>query len=591
MNLYSLVFGSFLLAPLYSGLLNAAPNPLASDQQVEHIYLRSGELPEVSLSADIMYRVLVAEVAAQGGDFDTASQTFLDLARDTLDPRFAEKSFQLSMVDYNQSRALRAAREWNSLAPENPEAKATVLALEASAGNTKGMAQALRQRINSATNKEQAIIQAMSLSGRMVDPRLALEVLEEAIPPELRQLPVAHLALSDVAWAAQRPARALYEARQALERSPDSEAAAQRVLEYGLHVDVETALKETSAVVQQNPDMRKLQLLLISRFVDHRKFNEALALIDAMQVRNPEDFDLLYTKAEVLMRAQRYDEAIQDLDEFISVQSQRRRSVNDGVSNALAGISDARLLLVRIAEERKDYAEAIRQLDLIEEPMLRFQSRVHRAVLEARSGDLKKAQRTLDALGTQDRQEQAVVALTRAAIYREAGRTDNAITVLERANKELPDTAEVKYDLGMLYERQGRYPEFEKLMREVIELEPGEANAYNALGYTLAEQNRNLDEAQDLLEQAMELDPANPYILDSVGWYLFRVGDYQAAAEYLERSYAIMPVADVAAHLGEVYWVDGRPEQAKQVWAEALAQDPTNEALLSTLKRLGVTLP
>src|SRR3546814_8040296 len=78
--------------------------------------------------------------------------------------------------------------------------------------------------------------------------------------------------------------------------------------------------------------------------------------------------------------------------------------------------------------------------------------------------------------------------------------------------------------------------------------------AYNALGYTYADQNRLLDEAEDLLERALDLDPDNPYILDSVGWYLFRVGDYEAAIEYLERSYRQLPTADVAAHLGEVLW-------------------------------------
>src|SRR3546814_12187439 len=82
------------------------------------------------------------------------------------------------------------------------------------------------------------------------------------------------------------------------------------------------------------------------------------------------------------------------------------------------------------------------------------------------------------------------------------------------------------------------------------------ANAYNALGYTYADQNRLLDEAEDLLERALDLDPDNPYILDSVGWYLFRVGDYEAAIEYLERSYRQLPSAVVAAHLGEVLWAD-----------------------------------
>jgi len=127
-------------------------------------------------------------------------------------------------------------------------------------------------------------------------------------------------------------------------------------------------------------------------------------------------------------------------------------------------------------------------------------------------------------------------------------------------------------------------------MKRVIELDPNNANAYNSLGYTYADQNRQLDEAQDLLERALDLDPDNPFILDSVGWYLYRSGDYEAALEYLQRSYDQLPTADVAAHLGEVLWVSKRNDEARRIWREGMEKDPKNPTLLGTLKRLGVTL-
>src|SRR5690606_29959175 len=137
----------------------------------------------------------------------------------------------------------------------------------------------------------------------------------------------------------------------------------------------------------------------------------------------------------------------------------------------------------------------------------------------SRKGDLKGAQRTLNVLKPQDDNERTVLALTSASIYREAGRSEQAIKLLEKADADLPDTAEIKYDLAMLYERQGRYDDFERLMRRIIELAPDNANAYNSLGYTFADRNVNLEEAEELLERALELEPENPYILDSVGWY------------------------------------------------------------------------
>ncbi|SHH04586.1 Tetratricopeptide repeat-containing protein [Pollutimonas bauzanensis] len=559
-------------------------------EQIEQIRLRSGELPAVKLTADILYRILASEIAAQRSQYDMASQTLLDLARETSDPRLAKRAFQFSMADRDLARSLQAARAWVLLAPNDPEAVASSLALAASNGQTAGLAAALGTRIEKAENKEQAIIQASAIVSKMADKRMALDVLEKALHPSVRSLPVAHLALADAAWAAADPARALAEARRALALDPESEVTAQRVLEYGLKVDSVAAINETRAYIAKHPDSRKLQLLLVNRLVDRNDFNAALAQVKAMRQQAPEDFDLLYTEAEVNMRAERYPQAQALLEEYISVQTQRRKSVNDKASNAAADASDARLLLVQIAEKQNRLGDAIAQLDLIDEGSLRFQAQIHKAVLQAKQGNLAQARRSIDALKPQDHHERSVVALTLASIYREAGRTDMAVEILAKADAAMPDTSEIKYDLAMLYERQGKYEEFEKLMKRVIELDPNNANAYNSLGYTYADQNRKLDEAQDLLERALDLDPGNPFILDSVGWYLYRSGDYEAALEYLQRSYDQLPSADVAAHLGEVLWVTKRGDEARRIWSAGMAKDPQNETLLKTLKRLGVTL-
>lgn len=580
-----------VFAPVIVAVQGAHAAPVQEvSEQIELIRLRAGELPDVKLTADIMYRILAAEIAATRGDYDMAGQTFLDLARETSDPRLAKRAFQFSMASRDLGRALTAARMWAALAPKDPEAVAASLALAASNGHTSGLASALWARIEKADDKEQAVAQASAIVSKMPDKRLALEVLEKALHPSVRSLPVAHLALADAAWAASEPARALDEARQALALDQDSEGAAQRVLEYGLKVDAAAAIAETRAYLRSHPDSRKLQLLLVNRLVDRREFDAALGQVRTMRQRAPEDFDLLYTEAEVNIRAERYEDAKSLLNEYINVQIQRRRSVHDKASSAGSDASDARLLLVQIAEKQGKLKEAIAQLDLIDDPSLAFQAQIHKAVLLSRQGDLAAARRTIDKLKPQDKQERSVAALTLASIYREGGRTDTAVDILVKADQDLPDTAEIKYDLAMLYERQGKTAEFEALMQRVIELDPNNANAYNSLGYTYADQNRNLDEAQDLLERALELEPDNPYILDSVGWYLFRTGDYQAAIEYLERSYVQLPSAEVAAHLGEVLWVSKRQDDARRIWREGMAKDPKNETLLQTLKRLGVNL-
>lgn len=560
-------------------------------EPVETIHLRSGEPPAVSLTPSLLYRILVAEFSAQQGQYDDAAQELLSLARDTLDPRLARRAFQMAMSAHNLSLALRSAREWASLDPRNPEAVAASLALSASSGQTEGLAQTLARRIQSADDPDQAIVQASGIVSKMTDKRLALDVLDKALAGVLDTSALAHLALSDAAWAAGEAQRAVDEAQRAQAMDPDSQDAAQRVLEYGLRVEPQKAIRDTYAWIDKHPDQRALQLLLVSRLTGRGSFDDALALLGRMRQRAPEDFDLLYTEAEVNTRAGRYDAAKRLLDQYIAIQQQRRQSVADGASNAQADASDARLLLVQIAERQNDLKEAIRQLKLIDDPAMSFQARTHEAVLYGKLGDLPRARATLDAIKPADRRERIVIRLTLGAIYRDSGRTDQAVEILKAADLEMPDTPEIKYDLGMLLHRQGKDAEFETLMRRVIALDPDNANAYNSLGYTYVEQDRNLDEARGLLERALDLEPDNPYILDSVGWYLFRIKDYQGALEYLRRSYDQLPEADVAAHLGETLWMLKRRDEARRIWLEGHKHDPDNETLRATLERLKVKLP
>src|SRR5690554_4790374 len=384
-------FGALVTPPAAHAQLTA-PLLLGEPPEIdlaEQIRLRPGELPSVRLTSDILYRLLAAEFAAQRAAYDTASELMYGLARETSDPRLARRAFQFAMAGRDIPAALRAARQWVLVSPNDPDAVASSLALAASNGQTAGLAGNLRTRIERAGNKERAIAQAASIVAKMSDKRVAYQVLEQALPESVRDIPLAQLALSDAAWEADDPVRALEAARAALELAPESEMAAQRVLEYGLGVDSRAAIRETEAYIERHPDMRRLRLLLVNRLVGRHEFDAALAQVAAMRQRAPEDFDLIYTEAEVNVRAARYERAKTLLNEYISVQEQRGNALPDKATTAGGDASDARLLLVQIAEKENDIEEAIRQLDLIQDPGVRFQAQIHKAVLISRQGNLE----------------------------------------------------------------------------------------------------------------------------------------------------------------------------------------------------------
>src|SRR5690606_21869506 len=170
------------------------------------------------------------------------------------------------------------------------------------------------------------------------------------------------------------------------------------------------------------------------------------------------------------------------------------------------------------------------------------------------------------------------------------GRIDEAIRSLQAASITMPDSAEIRYDLAMLYENQDRLTEMEQQLRRIISMDPSHAHAYNALGYTLADRNIRLSEAVQLVTRALQLDPNDPSILDSMGWVLYRQGDYDRAIEYLQRAWLGRPDAEVGVHLGEVFWANDQRNEATEIWRAVQSQDPDNAMLRETLQRLGVKL-
>ncbi len=564
--------------------------PQSRQPETEVIRLRPGQLPYVSLTGDIFYRVLASEIAAQRGMYGTAATTMVGLARDTGDPRLARRGLEFQLAGGNLPGALDAARVWARLAPNDVEASSTELALAAANGQTKGLAQALRKRIDSSRDKPAAIGQALAVLSRLNDRRLALRILDESLSDSVRKLPAAHLALADVASAAGDYERAAQESRAALAADPKSEGAAQRVLEYGSKVDPKRAQTEARTFINRNPGARKVRLMLAGQLADSGDYDAALAELQAMSRRSPEDFDLLFMQAQLAYKSGQLPQAKTLLQQYLDVQNQRQRATVPGATDAGAAAADAHVLLARIAEDQGHYDEAIAELGRIDDPTLRYSVRMRQAALRAKSGRVDDALAMIDSAGPQDEEERALGALTKAQILRDADRIGQAVTALEAADQALPDTVEIKYELAMLYERQNRLADLERMLRQVIALDPDHAHAYNALGYTLADHNQRLPEALDLITQALELSPNDPFILDSMGWVKFRMGDTTAAADYLRRAYSVRPEADIAAHLAEVLWAQGKRDQAMDLLRAALQKDPKNKTVQEVVKRLGVRL-
>lgn len=595
----ALIGGAFLLW-VPSGLAQTGPKQGVGQSaqlqikprqpESEIIRLRAGQLPEVTLTSTVLFRILASEISAQRGTFLPAGKTMLELSRELGDYRLAKRALEFYLAGGNLPGALDASRVWLRLMPDDTEASSTEMALAAASGQTSGLAAALRKQIDTATDKSAAIGQAFAVLSRMPDKQAALRILSTAIgDSNARHLAAGHMALADMARAAGDHVRALAESRLALTAAPRSEDAAIRVFEYGLNVDSERALREATEFTALQPNARRLRVIVASHLADRGQFEAAMAELKSMAQRSPEDFDLLFMQAQVSYRAKQLEQARGFLDQYIAVQSQRlKASAAAGATDAPAALAEAYQLLSKIAEEQGQLDEAVSLLAKIDDPSLRHISRIRQALIRAKQKRVDEALALIDSANAQTDEELMMGASAGAQILRDANRLPEAIKRMQALDQRKPDTVNVKYELAMLHERADQLREAERLLRQVMVLDPGHAHAHNALGYSLADRNRRLPEALALITRALEISPQDPFILDSMGWVKFRMGQYKEAVEYLQRAYEKRPEAEISAHLGEALWKMGQQSEARKVWQEGMAKEPSNATLVETLKRFGV---
>jgi tetratricopeptide (TPR) repeat protein len=270
------------------------------------------------------------------------------------------------------------------------------------------------------------------------------------------------------------------------------------------------------------------------------------------------------------------------LKDFEVAEENMKRLLSLGYRDADA----VRYLLGQIAEEQKQWPQAVQWYERIGEGEHQLPARMRAANAIAKQGRLDDARSYLRRVAADNPGDGVQLTVAEAQLLREANRNQDAFQLLSEALQKDPEQPELLYDYALTAEKLDRFDVLESNLRKLIEVRPEHAHAYNALGYSFAERNMRLPEARKLIERALELAPDDYFIMDSMGWVLYRQGDLKGAMEQLRRAYNGRPDAEIGAHLGEVLWVSGERDEANRVWQESLKASPDNETLQKTIKRL-----
>ncbi|MGR4869427.1 tetratricopeptide repeat protein [Variovorax sp. LARHSF232] len=540
-----------------------------------------------AMTAQVFYEVLLGELNLRSGDPGTGYALMLDSARRTRDAQLFQRATEIALQSRSGEAALTAARLWKQTLPDSRDARRLELQILIALNRIGETTEPLRAEVAATPQIERPVLMNVIARNysRATDKKLAASVVEQALADELKTPATAApawAAIGRVRLAGGDMAGALDAASKGLAAAPAEEAPAVLALDL-----VDADQPQAEALLKRYLDGPKaaaeVRLGYARVLAQDRRYAESssqLSILTRQQPALPEPWLLLGT-----LQAQAKQDAASEssVKRYIELSKSQR-----DVEERSRGLTQAYFVLSQIAERRKDYPAAEAWLAKVDSTEDLTATQLRRATLLARQGRLAQGRELIQALPASSADQRRQKLLAEVQLLRDTKNYQDAYDLLVQASDAAPNDADLIYDQAMVAEKLNRMDEMERLLRQLIVMKPDNQNAYNALGYSLADRKVRLEEARTLILKAVQLAPDDPFIADSLGWVEFRMGNTQEASRILEAAYKQRPDAEIGAHLGEVLWVSGQRDRALSIWKESVAADADNETLQETLKRLRV---
>jgi tetratricopeptide (TPR) repeat protein len=541
------------------------------DQRVRRVLGKSPVIADSGLDAEFLYKFLVAEIAGQRGDVALASEAYLELARLSRDARVARRATEIALYAKRGDIALESARLWHEGEPDSLAAQRTLADLLIQSGDLKSARPLISTILaTSPEGPEPSLMQLYQVCSSHPDKRAVYSLIRDLTKP-YAGLPEAQYALAQAAYGSGQRKQALQSADQALKLRPDWQQGALLKAHLLGDQDRNEALAFMLAFLQSYPDAVDVRLNYARALVSERRYGEAKSQFQMLLAANPDNANLAFTLG------------------LLSAQIGDGPAADEQFRSALAlGYGDPDSVYFQLGQvnEKLDRTdEAARWYRSVQagDQFVAAQSRY--ALLLARSDGVEEARLYLRTLEVAEDGQRVQLIQAEAQMLREVREYRQSYAVLEQALGERPDNRALLYDVALAAEKIDRLDITEDKLLELIALEPDSAQAYNALGYTLADRTDRFGEAREYIARALALAPDDPFILDSMGWVEYRMGNVEESMQFLRRAYEMQADPEIAAHLGEVLWVSGVEDEARQIWDESAKRHPDNETLQRVMRK------
>ncbi|MCV6626662.1 MAG: tetratricopeptide repeat protein [Cellvibrionaceae bacterium] len=543
-----------------------APAPLVKAEE---------PLPAAPFSQDSLYALMVAEMAGRRGDIDLALRNYLEQAQQTRDLGIVTRTTQIARQLRRPIETIEAVELWLELEPNSAEAlfiastellnaKQYLRALEHSITLERAHNQPLYLTIASRASADNDIT-LPTLAERMA--KLLAERGEGDDPANAELITARAIALQRSA-----PEQSLQLARRAQQLDPEFITAA--IVEAKTLQQLERtdeARRYLQKKLDKHPNNKRLRLQY-ARLLAYEDLPQAERQFADLHQQYPKDKELQLAYALVLYELGKADAAEAQFNELLDHPK---------------SYSMANYYLGRIAMGREQPQVALGYFNEVEVGNSNYlPAWVFRSDILVQQGQIKEAlQMQVDSAQAFPELASRFLLVTVESLNR-FGQRKLALELLNRGLEQEPDNRKLRYTRALSLEKQGQYDAMEADFRHLLKLDPEDASALNALGYTLASRGQRLQEAEALIKHAYQLDPQDPAIIDSMGWISYLQGRLEDALDYLRRAMSIYPDPEIAAHLGEVLWQLGQRQEALKVWRQGLELEPQSKHITTTMERL-----
>ncbi len=527
--------------------------------------------PKKGLTDETLFYLLSAEIAAQRGDIGLSASLYTKAAELTRDPRVAQQATRKAYFARDDKRAIAAAKLWNELEPENLEARQVLAALLVRAGKTESAAKHFEFVLqNSQHSERQNFLLITSLLSKEKDKEAAFAVMEKLIAKR-KNNPNALYAYSQLAFLVDHLDDAARMIKKVVELQPGW---------------TEAYILQSNIFVRQGYKAHAIEVLRQS--VEKYSSNSKLRMFYARNLVDAKQFDAAVKQFEVLTEDEKLQHEARYALGLLTLQMNKPKEATEYFVRLLKDkkrIYESQYYLAQSYELQNELDKAIEAYKQIHNNQYAFEAELRIAFLLAKQGRLQEARRRLQNMSADSLDKELRIYLTEGEILNSARQFKEAVELYTEALQQLTDNNRLLYARALTAEKIGQIDLAVSDLESIVKREPENAQALNALGYTLIDKTEQLERGLGYIKKALKLEPEDPAIHDSMGWAYYRLGQYDEALKYLRRAFEKLKDAEVAAHLGEVLWVAGEREAAQEVWNTALEQAPNDDLLLNVMQK------